>query len=86
MRKPGINIRTAELYLNQQGYQDLAVLRARLRVPSKSEVLRLGLCVLSWVVEELEAGHKIIVQKQQGRFVGLSFDFLKVKPKRRRHL
>ena len=84
MRKQDTSVRPIEFRLSQQGYQDLAVLKERLRVPSKTEAIRLGLCVLSWVVEELEEGHKILVQKKPGLAVELSFPFLNVKPKRSR--
>jgi len=35
--------------------------------------------VLSWVMEELEDDHKILVQREPGKAVELAFPYLKVK-------
>lgn len=42
-------------------------------------MVRLSLAVLSWVVEELEKGHTILVEKEPGKATELAFPFLKVR-------
>ena len=59
----------------------LVQLKQSLGVASKTEVVRLGLAVLAWVVEELTESHKIVVQRGPNNVVELAFPYLKIKKK-----
>jgi hypothetical protein len=79
MQKDKMGVRPVQFNFSQDAYLKLAELKERLGVTSKTEVVRLGLAVLSWVVEELEDDHKILVQREPGKAVELAFPYLKVK-------
>src|SRR2546429_6597463 len=79
MQKDKMTVRPVQFNFSQDAYQKLAELKERLGVTSKAEVVRLGLAVLSWVVEELEDDHKILVQRDRDKAVELAFPYLKVK-------
>jgi hypothetical protein len=77
------NVRPVQFNFSHDAYRELSELKGRLGVTSKTEVVRLGLSVLSWVVEELENGNKILAQREPGKAVELAFPYLKIKSKAR---
>lgn len=74
-----IGSRPVQVNLSEEAYARLAQLKESLGVASKTEVIRLGLAVLAWVVEELSEGHKILVQRGPNNVVELAFPYLKIK-------
>jgi hypothetical protein len=79
-----ITAKPVQLSLSQSAYQKLSDLKERLGVASRTEVARLGLGVLSWVVEELENDHKILVQREPGKAVELAFPYISIRSKTRK--
>lgn len=73
--------RPVQFNLSEDAYSKLAQLKQSLGVASKTEVVRLGLAVLGWVVEELSENHKIVVQRGPNNVVELAFPYLKIKKK-----
>jgi len=74
-----IGVKPVQFNFSQDAYQELSGLKERLGVTSKTEVVRLSLGVLSWVVEELENGNKILAQREPGKAVELAFPYLKIR-------
>lgn len=77
-----ITVRPVQFNFSQDAFQELSELKEKLGVVSRTEVVRLGLGVLSWVIEELENDHKIFVQREPGKAVELAFPHLKIKTPR----
>ncbi len=76
-----MNTRPMQFNFSEDAYRKLSELKDRLGVTSKTEVIRLALAVLSWVVEELEDDHKILAQREPGKAVELAFPYLQIKAK-----
>jgi len=76
-----IGSRPVQFNLSEDAYSKLVQLKQSLGVASKTEVVRLGLAVLAWVVEELTESHKIVVQRGPNNVVELAFPYLKIKKK-----
>ena len=76
-----IGSRPVQFNLSEDAYSKLGQLKQSLGVSSKTEVVRLGLAVLAWVVEELSESHKIVVQRGPNNVVELAFPYLKIKKK-----
>jgi len=76
-----IGSRPVQFNLSEEAYQKLSLLKDSLGAASKTEVVRLGLGVLAWVVEELSADHKILVRRANDDVVELAFPHLNVKKK-----
>jgi hypothetical protein len=78
-----IGARPLQLNLSEETYETLTQLKEILGAASRTEVVRLGLGVLAWVVEELSADHKIIVKRAKDDIVELAFPYLSIKKKAR---
>jgi hypothetical protein len=76
-----MDMKPIQFNFSKEAYDELSALKDELQAPSKSEVVRLALSVLGWVVEELKANHVIMVQREQGQAVELAFPFLRLKNK-----
>jgi len=77
-----IGTRPVQFNLSEEAYGKLVELKKSLGVASKTEVFRLGLAVLSWVVEELaEKDHKIVAKRGPNNYVELAFPFLHIRKK-----
>ena len=76
-----IGSRPVQFNLSEEAYEKLSQLKESLGAASKTEVVRLGLGVLAWVVEELSADHKILVKRAPGDVVELAFPYLTIKKK-----
>jgi len=74
-----VNVKPVQFNFTQDAYHKLTELKQRMGAGSKAEVVRLALAVLSWIVEELEQDHTILVQREPGQAVELAFPYLKVK-------
>ncbi len=78
-----LGARPVQLSLSAEAFEKLTDLKEKLGVASKTEVVRLGLGVLSWIVEELSENHKILVERAPGHTAELAFPYLNIKKKAR---
>jgi hypothetical protein len=76
-----IGSRPVQFNLSEEAYEKLSQLKESLGAASKTEVVRLGLGVLGWIVEELSEDHKILVKRAPGVVVELAFPYLAIKKK-----
>jgi hypothetical protein len=79
-----MNVKPIQFNFSEEAYNDLSNLKQKLNVSSKTEVIRLALAVLSWLVDELEAGHTVLAQREPSKATELVFPFLRVKAQRER--
>lgn len=73
-----MKIKPIQFNFSKAAYERLEELKTQLNVSSKTEVVRLSILVLSWLVKELKAGHKILVVKEPGQAVELNFPYLPI--------
>lgn len=76
-----IGTRPVQFNFSEEAYEKLSQLKESLGAASKTEVVRLGLAVLAWVVEELSEDHKILVKRAPGNLVELAFPYLTIRKK-----
>lgn len=76
-----IGSRPVQFNFSEEAYEKLSQLKESLGAASKTEVVRLGLAVLAWVVEELSEDHKILVKRAPGNLVELAFPYLTIRKK-----
>ena len=76
-----IGSRPVQINFSEEAYQKLSQLKESLGAASKTEVLRLGLGLLAWVVEELSQDHKILVKRAPDNIVELAFPYLTIRKK-----
>jgi hypothetical protein len=79
-----MKIKPIQFNFSEEAYKKLEALREDLDVSSKTEIIRLALAVLSWIVEELKAGHTILVEKEPGKATELAFPFLRISSREKR--
>lgn len=72
-------VRPIQFNFSQDAYETLSALKKDLDASSKTEVIKLALIVLSWIVDELKKEHTILVEREPGKAVELAFPFLRVK-------
>lgn len=72
-------IRPIQFNFSEQAYDRLTALKVELDAPSKTEVIRLALGVLEWIVDELKQGNKILVEREPDKAIELSFPYLHVR-------
>lgn len=59
-----------------EAYQEISELEKILQVPTKAEVVRMGLRTLQWLTEAIHGGETILVEDKTGRTREVIFPFV----------
>ncbi len=71
-----------QIDFSERAYNDLSELQELLDARSKSEVIRTSLGLLRWLLDESEAGNRLMLQKPDGSSERVVFHFLdRVRPR-----
>ena len=71
-----------QIDFSEHAYNDLSELQELLDARSKSEVIRTSLGLLRWLLDESEAGNRLMLQKPDGNSERVVFHFLdRVRPR-----
>jgi len=65
-----------QIDFSERAYKELVDLQKELDAPSKSEVIRNALGLLRWFVDEVKAGHQLVVERPDGTAREIVFHFL----------
>lgn len=66
VRNASMDKKRLQLDFSENAYKELEDLQGRLNATSKSEVIRDALGVLRWLADEVNADHRILVEKPEG--------------------